>query len=390
MCASPALEMSVYGRLDQIDLATWEAIRDADNLLSDSSYLRAVEEADVSECDCRYFEFREDGRLIATMTGGIIVNDFLMFASPALENLASVVRTLIPSFLKRTTMEIGPPLGLGSSISYARDITHDQWCGIVAKIKEYARKRRIELVLFRDFTGKHPIEDALLEAGFQRFFNLPLAIMRIAWDSFDEYLYALKRSRRNDMRRKIKAKSRHGIRTVMTNDGLDHLDCYLELYGNVCHRSKRFNRDRIGEAYHRSMFRNMRRCSYWLQYFQGDTLVSFSHVLRYGKQLTAEFIGLDYDVSSRAMLYFNTYYDLLKFAFDNSLDRFDAGITSYRPKADVGFSVVPQVMYAWMSNRTTLTIAAELWNRMTPYGIEECRPAFKDPTRQTIWDGKTR
>ena len=390
MRQAPRLEMTVTERLDGIDRPRWDAIRDPDNLLTDGSYLRAIEEAHVGEGASRYFEFRQDGRLVVTMTGSVLVNDLMMFTNPVLERAASVVRMLVPAFLKRTTMEIGPPLGLGTSISHIPGITRDEWTRIVAKIKEYARKRRIELILFRDFAGRHAIEPALRQAGFVRFFNLPLATMNIPWHSFDGYLRALKRSRRSDVLVKMRKKREHGIRTVMTNDGLDFLDRYIELYGNVRRRSKRFNRDSIGAGYHRSMFRNMRRCSYWLQYFQGNTLVAFSHVLRYGKQLTAQFIGLDYDVSRRAMLYFNTYYDLLKFAFENRIDRFDAGITSYRAKSDIGFSVVPQVMYAWMSNHTALRAAAEMWNRMTSYGIDGCRLAFKDPAYQTLWNGKTR
>jgi predicted N-acyltransferase len=386
----PRLEMAVHHRLDGIDLARWDAIRDPDNLLTDGSYLRAIEEAHVGDGALRYLEFHEDGRLICTMTGSVLVNDLVMFTNPALERAASVVRVLVPSFLQRNTMEIGPMVGVGTSISHVRWVTHDQWRDVVAQIKEHARTRRVELVLFRDFAGKHPIESALLDAGFVRFFNLPLATMKIPWDSFDGYLGALKRARRSDVLVKMRKKREHGIRTVMTNDGLGPLDRYAELYANVSRRSKRFNRDGVGENYHRSMFRNMRKCSYWLQYFQGDTLVSFSHVLRYGSQLSAQFIGLDYDVSTRARLYFNMYYDLLQFAFENGLDRFDAGITSCRAKSAIGFSVVPQVMYAWMSNGTTLRVAAEMWNRMTSYDVDGCRLAFKDPAHQALWDGKTR
>jgi predicted N-acyltransferase len=390
MLEAPRLEMTVHHRLDSVDLPRWDAIRDPDNLLTDASYLRAVEEARLERAALRYVEFRQNGRLLLTMTGSVLVNDLVMFTSPVLERAASVVRMLVPAFLKRNTMEIGPLLGVGTSISHVRGVTRDQWRDAVAQVKEHARARRVELVLFRDFAGSHPVEPALLDAGFVKFFNLPLATMNIPWDSFDGYLRALKRARRSDVLAKMRRKREHGIRTVITNDGLGLLHRYNELYDNVSRRSKRFNRDGVGDNYHRSMSRNMRRCSYWLQYFQGDALVAFSHVLRYGNQLSAQFIGLDYDVSTRARLYFNMYFDLLQFAFDNGLHRFDAGITSCRAKSAIGFSVVPQVMYAWMSNRATLRVAAGLWNRMTSYDLAGCTLAFKDPALQNLWDGRTR
>ena len=391
VCPADPLEMKVHQRIDQVPLSAWNAVRDRDNLLADPSFLKAIEEARVVECDYRYFEFREADRLVCTMSGGIIDNDLLMFSNPTLKKLASVIRESVPSFLKRRTLEIGSPLGFGTTLSHAGGITPGQWGDIIRKIQAYARRRRIQLVVVRDFSGpRHEVEDALLESGFRALFNLPLARMHIVWDSFDDYLMAMRKPMRQNIRRKIRKKQAYGIRTVLTSDGLKHLDRCLELFENVRSRSSRFNRDTIGEDYFRAMSRNLREHSHWGYYFHGDRLVTFTHFVSYRKQLVAQIVGMDYDVSTRAMLYFNSHYDLLRWAFDHGLDTYQSGITSYEPKSAAGLSVIPQVMYLWMPDTTVLDVVTFLWGRMTSYGIEGCHYAFKGRKYQYIWDGRTR
>ena len=118
--------------------------------------------------------------------------------------------------------------------------------------------------------------------------------------------------------------------------------------------------------------------------------MAFAHFVRYGERIFGHFVGLDYDVSTRAALYFNTHYDLVRFAFDNDLKSVQLGITTYGPKTEMGFSVKPQVMYAWINSRMGLNIAAHLWNRANAVRPDKCHSAFKDKGYQHIWDGKTR
>ena len=391
MSSGNGLQMEVHDGVDRVDAGRWNALRDADNPWTDLAFLKATEDAHVVECAPRYFEFRDDGRAICTMSGGVLVNDMVMFADNALKHLVAVVRRLFPSYLKRTMLEIGPLLGLGTSISHVSGMSPERWRDIARMITGYAREHRIDLVVLRDFSGRrHPIEDALGRSGFRAFFNLPLATMNIAWDSFDDYLMALRKPVRNNIRRKIKRKEAHGIRTVFTDDGLEHLERCLELYENVRRRSSRFNRDALSADYFRSMVAHFRRHSLLLEYFRGDTLVAFAHLVRYRKQVIAQYVGMDYDVSRRAALYFNSYYDMLRLALDEGLECVEAGITTYEPKSALGFSVIPQVMYVWMPSASLLNAATVLWHRTASYGIEKCHYAFKGRKPQELWDGRTR
>ncbi|MFH0964830.1 MAG: GNAT family N-acetyltransferase [Planctomycetota bacterium] len=385
------MRMKVYDTVTACEGGgAWEAIRDKGNPWTDLSFLKATEEAGVVPCQHRYFEFRQDGQTVLTMSGAVLINDLVMFGGEGVKKAAGLVRKLAPSFLRPKTLEIGPLLGLGTSISQSAEATPATRLEAVKAIQGYAREQEIDLVVVRDFRGaRGAMEGALEEAGFRALFNLPVAQMEIAWDTFEEYERALKHRFANNMRRNMKKKREHGIRSVVTRDGLGMLERQLRLYENVRSRSPRFSRDAIGEAHYRAMVKHFGRHCFWLQYFLGETLVAYMQFLRYGKLLVAQYVGMDYDVARRAGLYFNSYYDLVRLAIEQGLGTVDMGLTTYEAKSAAGFSVLPQVMYVWTPNRMLLTTAAVMWKRMTHYEIERCHHAFKDEKYQTIWDGRT-
>ena len=262
---------------------------------------------------------------------------------------------------------------------------------VLRQIKTYARRHRIELILFRDFTGpRHDIEDALVASGFQAVPNVPTVRMTIPWKSFEDYLSALRKSYRNDIRRKIKRKRAQDIRTVVTSDGGDMVDRYVELHGKVRERANRFGRDNFGRPFFLSMLRNLQEHNHWMHYFQGDRLVGFLQFVTYRRTLWANIAGFDYDVSRKAMLYFNAYYDMIQYAIENGLETVDVGITTYVAKSAMGFSVIPQSMYAWYRSPMLLGLFSRLFGAIARHGLDRCHVAFKDARLQHIWDGRTR
>lgn len=390
MNESGNIKMRVVGRSEKIDWSCWESIRDKKNLLTDPSYLKAVEESGVIECEYQYFEFYESGQLICSMFGYVIINDAALFYGETFKKLISAVRRVIPGFLTAKTLEIGTPVSVGITVSVSPQVSREHIFSIVDLLKEYTRKNHIKVILIRDFNEvKTSLESVLLEAGFKCIPNLANSVMKIEWGSFEEYLSCLKSRYRQHARMRMRKKKTAGIRTALLNsrDGLIKSGDYARLYRNVVDRSEEYEREFISEQYHTAMFNNLKGCNYWLQYYNDDELVAFVHFIVYKGIMMLQYVGMDYEISREALLYFNSFYDQIKFAIENGVKSIEAGITTYRTKSEMGFSIYPQRMYLWHKNPLLRPFIGMVF-KTTEHREEDCHYAFKDNRSQYLWDGK--
>jgi predicted N-acyltransferase len=384
------LRLMVFTSVDQIDRARWDSLRDPPYLLTDLDYLKAIEESQVLECQYRYFEFYQDQDLISSMAGYLLDTDIADLSTGFFRRVICAIRKILPGFLKYRTLEIGSPITLGLTISMKPGIDKDQLSAIFACLKDYAKEQSVRLILVRDF--REPVEDlekALSASGFALIQSVPAIHMHIVWKTFDEYLADFRSNYRHNIRRHIKRKEQMGIRTVQSNQ-VDVLDCvqeYERLLSNVVEKSSELPREHVGQAYHLAMYHYFRENSCWLQYFQEDELIAFLHLITYNGTLYAQYIGLDYQISKQAMIYFNVEYDLVHYAIENGLREIEAGAAAYCTKAAAGFSIYPQRIYLLHHNPLFLWIA-RLMPAPISSEIDECHYVFKDQQHQYLWKRK--
>lgn len=281
------IEMRVVNSLAQINRSSWEMIRDKNELVTDPDYLNGVETSEVIDCEYRYFEFYDNSRLICAMSGYILMNDAALFHGSLLKKITALVRTVVPGFLKTRTLEIGSPINLGLPVLISERATPEQLDTAVDLLKSYARRNRVKALLIRDFMAERkPFEVTLPKTGFICVLNLPNSLMKMEWDSFQDYLSCLKSRYRQHARKRIRKKDSSKIETVITcgRDGLKSVGDFVDLFRHVLEKSEEYKREFIGEKYHRAMFENLRDCNYWLQYFKDGRLVFFAHFIVYKKK----------------------------------------------------------------------------------------------------------
>jgi len=390
---SPApLQLRLYSQIDQVDVQSWEMLRQVENPLTDRDYLRAVEESKVFDFQPQYFQFFREESAIAAVAGYVLYNDIALYSGIGFQNQFQKIRNRNPNFLKIKTLEIGTPIGLGFPFSISPSATLPDLESIISQLIRFAQVEKISLILIRDFQGENNLlEEALLKKNLIQLKNFPIACMPIRWKTFDEYLSQLKIGHRKQIRRKIRQKEKLGIQTVITNDSsaLQWTKEYVALFDNVYQQAKEYAREFMGEDYHVAMQRNLGDKSYWIHYFYEDRLVAFSQILIYGNRLLCQVIGMDYQVSLEAALYFNAYYDVIRFAIDHSLGFIDAGVSTYGPKSAIGFSVYPQRMYLWHSNPIARKIMGWGFKNIGDYDLKEIQYAFVGDQFQYLWDGQS-
>ena len=382
--------MKVFTSSHKVDPVKWEAIRDTENLFTDLRYLKAVEEANILDCEHQFFEFSRDGKLLCSIYGFILINDFASYLNKPWLNIINSIRKAFPDFMKIKSLEIGTPINFGLTISLDSQIRDDQLISIISLIKRYARKQNVNLVLIRDFRGQTlPIENHLILSGFSKLANLPNAILKLRWKSFEEYTADMKSMYRRNVKVKKRQKEKAQIQTIICKgkQSLKLVDDYVSLYKNVRKNSDFFSREFYGKEFHHAMYNNLNEFSYWLQYYKNSKLVAFFHFFVYKGKTVLNILGMDYQVSFEAMLYFNSYFDWIQYSIDHNIHSYDAGTTTFIAKSSLGFSIVPQRMYLWMSNPIFLWAVKTGYRHSMDMGIKNVRRAFKEEGYQYLWDG---
>lgn len=390
---APPIQLKVVTRLEEINRAGWDALRDPGNMLVHPAYLKAVEEANVVPLKAQYLEFYKDDKLIGFLVAYIIDNDIALYIGKIFFRVCQTLRRVFPGFFKIKTLEIGSPINAGIPVAFSPSITCEDSEAVVEHVIAHAQKNDMRLILVRDFIGlKATLEEVLQDKGFQELINYPLAWMRVPWQSFDEYLAQMNQRHRYNVRKKLRQKENAGITTVIagSDQALFHVADYVVLCKKVAEHSKEYPRETIGEDYHQAMVRNMSGKSHWLQYFQGDKLVAFVHLLQHADTLYYQYVGLDYEVSHDAALYFNSFHDTILFAIEQGIPKIEAGVTTYRAKSAAGFSVIPQRMYLWHQSLKLSAQIARAFHKFTDYETDTLHQVFNDSKIQYLWDGKAR
>lgn len=385
------LSLEVVSTVHRVDRSRWEALRDVRVLLTDLDYLAAIEQAQVLDCQYRYFMISHGQELLCSMAGYILDTDIATLSRGGNSRAAQAIRKVFPRFLKIRTLEIGSPITLGLTISRRPDLSQEQLAAIVNEIKGYARQNHVDLVLIRDFSDpEDSLEKALLQLGFAMIQSVPSASLPVVWKTFDEYVSDLRYKYRNNLKRSLRRKEECRIQTVIANDGrvLEHIQELSRLSANVVDRSKELPREHIGPAYHQAMYNRWRESSRWLMYFQDERLVAYIHFIEYHGSLTAQYIGMDYEVSRQAQLYFNIGYDLIRYSIEHGIALIHGGATSYAAKSAAGYSIYPQRVYILHENPLFQWVARRLPQPLQGQ-TSSCHYVFRDDKYQRIWRPKS-
>ncbi len=188
------MNTKVLTSINDIPAEQWNSIVGRNRLICRHEYLRAVEASQIN--DCRFFyPVVYDGK-------DIVAHACLYFISTELDALAKgggraavgCVRKLWKQFLVLRTIECGSPVSLGSAISFRDGVDHvSALQSIVREAECLARQMKCNTVLFRDFYDSDVASyDSLSNQGYSRLQNLPCTRLRVRWDSFEDYLAAMR------------------------------------------------------------------------------------------------------------------------------------------------------------------------------------------------------
>ncbi len=176
----------------------------------------------------------------------------------------------------------------------------------------------------------------LEENKFQIIYGEALAFVRININSIDEYLKLFSRSRRKDIKRKLKSKDEITVEEISTGDPFfdnETVSFLYMLYMNVYNQST-IHFDLLTESFFKRLFQEENGLVFL--YRNNGKIIGFNLCYRAGNKLIDKYIGLDYPDARTFNLYFVSWINNIDYCIKNRLEFFVAGWSDPEIKANLG------------------------------------------------------
>ncbi len=363
------MKIKTLRSIREAEPAVWNSIVGRNRLICRHEYLLAVESGKIN--DCRYFYpmvYDDDGRLLAHACLYYISTELDSFAQGFAKKVISGIRKFWKSFMILRSIECGTPVALGNTISFADGVdAAAALAAIVREAEEVARSMQVKVVLFRDFFS-HEKErfDQLMGFGYRPVGNLPTTHLAMRWQTFDEYLEDMRRPYRKRIQRDMRALSLPEVDVEVVTDFAPIAGELVKLWDNVFERAKEYKRERLTAEMFIHISDLLAEKSAVLVIKVHGQIAAFALLLYDDDVLIPLFCGIDYRHNEKYSLYMNLMNFEVKHAIERQARILDLGITTLRPKQEMGAEVEELLMYMKHLNPLLGGVIPAAFRLMTP------------------------
>jgi len=213
----------------------------------------------------------------------------------------------------------------------------------------------IDVFIMKDFVEESlPISNELISLGYYAFNVEPNMKLEVSsdWNSFDDYLSALKTKFRVKAKKALKISNELEVESLTAESLATHLKSMTELYLTVTSKAS-FN---LGE-FRLKTYQQLKETlgdNYLLRsYSLKGKLVGFLSGVINGNSLDAHFVGIDYKLNRIYGIYQRMLYDYIQMAIEHQLKTINFGRTASEIKSSVG--AVPEHLTIYIRHKKTIT-----------------------------------
>ncbi|MEQ6125065.1 GNAT family N-acetyltransferase [Pseudotenacibaculum sp. MALMAid0570] len=212
-----------------------------------------------------------------------------------------------------------------------------------------------DIFIIKDFLEESlPISNELISLGYYAFNVEPNMKLNVNshWNSFDDYLNALKTKFRVKAKRALELSK--GLKTIeITSKNIDdQLVSMTNLYQKVASKAY-FNLGDFNLKTYKDLKEQFKEDyilkSYWLQ----NKMVGFLSGSIHENILDAHFVGIDYRYNKQFAIYQRMLYDYIDIAIKQKLDTINFARTASEIKSSVG--AIPEHMTIYIRHKKTIT-----------------------------------
>jgi hypothetical protein len=290
----------------------------------------------------------EDGHVVAGSPAYFYDLDMAVTHSPFLAGALGALRRIVPGLLVTRVFEIGSSTPLVPPFLRGPGVSTDTAAGLVLEegMRE-ASRGGVSMIIVQNFeTPDGGSAGALRRFGFTPVPIPPTVIVELPFDSFDEYLAAMRSQYRRRARKTIEG-SQH-LRVEHRRDFAELAPELARLWRLVYDRADEVKREILPEAYFRAAS-ELEETSILALRREDDSIASYALLLDDQPWLHFLFTGFAEAAGREEGAYFRLIYEIVRHAIEHDFGTVNLGITTVEPKLDAGG--IPVQLYAWLRHR---------------------------------------
>ena len=324
----------------------WDSVSGGSELARSHAYLLAVEQASVNDAKYFYPIVYRDERPIAHCCVYTISTDFQQMLPKPLQFLVTGLRKIFPNFLVVRVTECCSPLVADHSISTIKGPERSNLIKHLGEaIETLSRQENSPLIVIRDFLQQDRADfDTLQEQGFNVVSNMPLARIRVRWDSYENYLAAMRSRYRKDVKRRLKRAERTGQKVRRVENFGELASTWVKQATVVFDNTKGFKREQLAGTYYESVNANLPQHSELLAVERDGSLVAHGMLVNDEKNTTATYFGRNAGKPNSE--WFQLMNEVIRIGINRKSQYINLGLGSYDAKANVGAEVEPLYVYS--------------------------------------------
>lgn len=363
------MTVKIFNNSDAIDGELWNKLDPS--IDPDSSYecFAAMEKSNLPGISFHYLvHFDEDEKI----DGILPVYEFrkmpvdIALDSPFASSVLSLIRRILPDFMKIDLIFAGNPLGEVNRVIVDKDLNPEKGkevaLSLAMEVEKLAASLKIDFVAYKDFDDSYLLfSDPLLPLKNRYHVSpgLPNNILENKWKSFEEYLSSLKHSQRRNIRRNIGIAERAGLKIVSPlPEEIDEKEIF-QLYLNTYNRAK-IKFEVLNADYFKNMLKYNRTSTKIITAGCEGKNAGFLLYLIDENVLIVKRIGIDYNLSSKTLAYFRLFYKAIELGIEKGVKKIILGQQSYASKHRWGAAIKPGVIYFRSFNRAMDGILAKI------------------------------
>ena len=300
--------------------------------------------------------------------------------------LLRLIGKVMPSVLSQRTLFVGSPILDEGRVGLLSHV--DRRAALLAlqiALEAKARELRASLIVWKDFPESSSADMNWLshQRRLFRVISLPNTLLQLPSHRKEDYFAALKRSRRRNLKSKLK-RSRERVELsveIVQRPDSKTLDDIFGLFWQTYEKStSKF--ERLNRKFFEVFAEKQAALFIILREKVTGEIVAFRLCFDMGERLISMFIGMDYSRPKEWMLFFRLWEVAVDLALSRGFTAIVSGRSAYEVKIETGHQLVPLNNYCRHSNILLHAIYSIVAQRIDWASLDEAldrRPGHKYP-----------
>lgn len=270
---------------------------------------------------------------------------------PPLLPLANIVGKIIPSALYQRTLFIGSPCSDEGRVGMLSHANRPQVLRCVNDAMALqAKKLNATMRVWKDFPQEYAQDFAAFPSNLFPLVSFPGTVVQLPNATKESYLSTLKSSRRNKLKKKLKAAAEAPVEVeVLQQPNSATMDEIFSLFWQTYEKgSTKF--ERLNRQFFDLIAAENHAYFVILKARESQRIVAFMLCFAMGEYMINKFIGIDYTKPKEWFLYFKLWEAAVDWSATMQAGTIQSGQTGYSAKIELGNQLVPFTNYCAHQN----------------------------------------